>query len=139
MQLRLDLVSALLGGNIALERLHAVNRLDGKQIDGDDRALDGHLLHCHLGPVNSPAKRTSVPSSGRCAQIHQHVGSREEVELSIQLDKLESRTGAIALLLCKLVPLISGSLSLFRHRQELNDRSPQIPRITVFASPIGLA
>lgn len=73
-QLRFDLVTAFLRCNISLERLHAVDRLNWKQIHCNNRTFHGHLFHSHLGPLNSEANKTNVPSSWSCAQIDKHMG-----------------------------------------------------------------
>ena len=92
-----------------------MDRLDWHQINSNNRAFDRHLLCCNLRPIKSEINWFNLPSSWGSTQINKHMGFRKEVKLSVQLDKLKSRTCTITLLLSKLIPLISCSLGFFRH------------------------
>lgn len=77
--------------------------LDGRKINTDDERTSRHAFCGDL-----------APRTGRSAQIDQDLALLEEVVLLVELDQLEGGTGAVALLLGQLIPLVETAFSMLR-------------------------
>mmetsp|Transcript_13174 Transcript_13174/g.51520 ORF Transcript_13174/g.51520 Transcript_13174/m.51520 type:complete len:538 (+) Transcript_13174:4965-6578(+) len=71
------------------------DRLDGREVDAHDERRHRHVLLRHL-----------EPTAGGGAEVHARARAAEEVILAVELDELERRTRAEALLLGEVVELI---------------------------------
>lgn len=64
-------------GDVLLDREGAADRGDGDQVDADDKAADGHALHCDLHPT-----------AGGGAEVEDGVRGVEELVLGVELSEL---------------------------------------------------
>ena len=92
------------GRDIALVRLHTANRANRQQIDTENDRRRWHVLG-----------RDLAPTAGRSAEIDTDLGLGEEVILLVELDELEGRTRAVALLAREVVVLVLIVLLALHH------------------------
>ena len=93
-------LSALVRGNVLLQGHHVRDGFDVDEVYANNDAGQWSEVASHL-----------QPTSGSSAQVHNHTRLLQELVLSIQLDQLEGRPGAVPSLLCQVVEPVFPALS----------------------------
>ncbi len=88
-QAALQFVGRLVAHEIHLDEVGAGDGVDRQQVDADHLAAFADAIDRHL-----------APAAGRGAEIHHACAGLEEMKLVVELQQLERRARAIALLLC---------------------------------------